>query len=143
MNLPGMQKIMMDFQTEEMKAEMIMETMGETMDEVMEGENDEEEEKAIVGEILAEIGLDAESLAPEAPNFRPAKAAAAASSDEVEAPPLAMPMGLADGPAPPGDAPPPGDSPPGGGGGADGGGGGGGGSDLSDLEARLRNLRNL
>jgi charged multivesicular body protein 2A len=67
MNLPAMQKIMMEFQSEEMKAEMTMELMGDTMDEAMEGENDEEEENAIVSQILDEIGINTSEMAPDAP----------------------------------------------------------------------------
>lgn len=120
MNLPSMQKIMMEFQSEEMKAEMTMEMMGSTMDDVMEGENDEEEEAAIVSQILDEIGIDASMLAPDAPQVSPmVKDGSAQATAAEEAPqPLAMGMGA-------------------------GGGGGAAAADpaVSDLEERLNNLR--
>jgi len=127
MNLPAMQKIMVEFQAEEMKAEMTMEMMGDTMDDVMEGENDEEEEAAIVSQILDEIGIDASMLVPDAPQFKPLagkNADAESASAEEAAQPLAMGMGSGES-------------------GGSGGTGGGGSADpaVSELEERLNNLR--
>jgi len=113
MNLPAMNKIMAEFQREEMKAEMTMEIMGDTMDEAMEGENDEEEESAIISQILDEIGIDASQLVPDAPQIAPTKMGAA-----VEAEPQ-QPVAAA----------------------ADGGGGVDIDPAVSDLEERLNNLR--
>jgi len=113
-------QIMMDFQTEEMKAEMTMEMMGDTMDEAMEGENDEEEEQVIVQQILDEIGINASQLVPDAPSFNPVGAQAEAATVAPPQAPMAMAEGM------------------GGGGGGD-----GGAVDpaVSELEARLQNLR--
>lgn len=93
---------------------MTMEMMGETMDEAMEGENDEVEEQAIVSQILDEIGIDASQLAPDAPRASPMAATPAADEAAAASP---VPMGA--------------------------GGGGGAAEDpaVSELEARLNNLR--
>lgn len=44
------------------------------MDEAMEGENDEEEEEAIVSQILDEIGVNTNEMIPDAPNAAPLSA---------------------------------------------------------------------
>lgn len=119
MNLPAMQKIMTDFQKQEMMSEMTMEMMGDTMDEMMEGSEDEEESDAIVAQVLDEIGVDLGQELAEAPVGMPSAgtnivavecAAATAAS--------ANPIGAVDG----GVAAP-----------VD--------SAVSELEARLNNLR--
>ena len=94
--------------------------MGDTMDEAMEGENDEEEEAEIVSKILDEIGIDAASLVPDAPNFSPLGNKTPAAAAEEPSPMPQVPMG------------------------ADGGGGGSGAAvdpAVSELEERLNNLR--
>merc|ERR1719498_1113490 len=49
-NVPGMQKIMAEFEKEQEVANMTQEVMG--------ADGDEEEEDRIVGQVLAEFGLD-------------------------------------------------------------------------------------
>jgi charged multivesicular body protein 2A len=64
LNLPGIQKIMNDFEKESSTMDMKEEMMEETMDDVMDAEGDEEEEgDKILKEVLDEIGI---SLAHEA-----------------------------------------------------------------------------
>lgn len=58
MNVPAMQKIMTEFQKQEMLSAMTMDMMGDTMDEMMEGSDDEDESDAIVAQVLDEIGVD-------------------------------------------------------------------------------------
>jgi division protein CdvB (Snf7/Vps24/ESCRT-III family) len=58
--------------------------MGDTMDEAMEGENDEEEEAAIVSQILEEIGLNASELVPDAPSGAPIRSVATNAAEEPE-----------------------------------------------------------
>lgn len=58
MNLPAIQKIMMDFEMESEAMDMKEEMMSDTMDDVMEGDEDEEEEEAIVQQVLDEIGIN-------------------------------------------------------------------------------------
>ena len=69
--------------------------MGETMDEAMEGENDEEEEAAIVSEILDEIGINTSDMAPDAPVANPAGTTAnpLAAEEPVAAGPVAAGAG--------------------------------------------------
>ena len=56
MSLPGLQKIMKEFQMEQEKMGMSEEMMGEMIDDVM--EDDEEEIENQVGQVLDEIGID-------------------------------------------------------------------------------------
>lgn len=57
MDLPKLQKIMMEFEKENAKAEMQSEMMEDAMDDAMADEDDEEEEDKIVGQVLDEIGI--------------------------------------------------------------------------------------
>lgn len=66
-SMPGLQKIMMEFAKENEKAELTQEMMGDTMDDVMGEEGDEEEEDAIVNQVLDEIGVSFTDDVPEAP----------------------------------------------------------------------------
>jgi charged multivesicular body protein 2A len=115
MNLPRLNKIMMEYTKESEKMEMQQEMIGDTIDDVMDADQDEEEEDKIVGQVLDEIGIDLTGLVPEAPVGQAAPAAPA----KVAAAPVALP------PAAPVAA------------------GGGDASDsaMSELEARLNNLR--
>jgi hypothetical protein len=59
LNLPGIQKIMNDFEKESEMMDMKEGMMSETIDEVMDEEEDEEEEgDKILKEVLDEIGVD-------------------------------------------------------------------------------------
>jgi hypothetical protein len=59
LNLPGIQKIMNDFEKESSMMDMKEEMMSETVDEVMDEEEDEEEEgDKILKEVLDEIGVN-------------------------------------------------------------------------------------
>ena len=58
LNLPGIQKIMNDFEKESAMMDMKETMMSETVDEVMDDEEDEEEEgDKILKEVLDEIGV--------------------------------------------------------------------------------------
>jgi charged multivesicular body protein 2A len=113
-NVSTISKMMVEFEKENAKAEMMQEVMGDAIDDAMEGEDAEEEEDRIVGQLLDEIGITFGEELPEAAGMRLPAAA------EPE------------GPAKVATA-------------AGGGGGGGGGANgdpaLSDLEARLNNLK--
>ncbi|KAI9230724.1 MAG: vacuolar sorting protein DID4 [Piptocephalis tieghemiana] len=67
MNLPAIQKIMMDFEMESEAMDMKEEMMSDTMDDVMEGDEDEEEEEAIVQQVLDEIGINLDHSLTSAP----------------------------------------------------------------------------
>ena len=67
LNLPGIQKIMNDFEKESSMMDMKEEMMSDAVDDVMdEEENEEEEGDKILKEVLDEIGI---SLAHEASQF--------------------------------------------------------------------------
>ncbi|KAF1325910.1 Charged multivesicular body protein 2a, partial [Globisporangium splendens] len=114
MNLPKLNQIMMEYTKESEKMEMQQEMIGETIDDVMDADQDEEEEEKIVGQVLDEIGIDLTGSVPEAPVVQAAPAAAAAQ-------------------AAPAVVPPPAPVAAGGGDASD--------SAMSELEARLNNLR--
>jgi charged multivesicular body protein 2A len=57
-NLPQIQKIMMEFEKESAVMEMKEETMNDALDDAMGDEDDEEESDAIVNQVLDEIGID-------------------------------------------------------------------------------------
>jgi len=62
-----LQKIMMEFERENAKAEMQGEMMEDAMDDAFADEADEEEEEKIVGQVLDEIGITFEADVPSAP----------------------------------------------------------------------------
>jgi charged multivesicular body protein 2A len=67
-DVPAINKMMQDFEKENMKTEMMQEIMGDAIDDVLGGEENEEEEEAIVNQVLDEIGIsfgeDLPSAAP-------------------------------------------------------------------------------
>eukprot|EP01111_Echinosteliopsis_oligospora_P003043 TRINITY_DN1489_c0_g1_i1.p1 TRINITY_DN1489_c0_g1~~TRINITY_DN1489_c0_g1_i1.p1 ORF type:complete len:212 (-),score=65.81 TRINITY_DN1489_c0_g1_i1:116-751(-) len=58
MNLPAMQKIMMEFEMQTEKMDMKEEMMNDTMDDVMDQDDDEEKSNEILSQVLDEIGID-------------------------------------------------------------------------------------
>lgn len=68
MNLPSIQKIMMDFERENEMMDMKEEMMNDVMDDTMEQEGDEEEEDGIVSAVLDEIGISLNEGLGEVPN---------------------------------------------------------------------------
>ncbi|OQR96069.1 charged multivesicular body protein 2a [Achlya hypogyna] len=113
MNLPKLNKIMMEYTQESEKMEMQQEMLGDTIDDVMDADQDEEEEDKIVSQVLDEIGIDMSGALLEAPSVQVAPAAAPATSTANSLPPA--PVAAAES------------------GGAD--------TAVSELEARLNNLR--
>uniref|UniRef100_A0A0N5ADW3 Charged multivesicular body protein 2a n=1 Tax=Syphacia muris TaxID=451379 RepID=A0A0N5ADW3_9BILA len=57
LNLPQIQKIMMDFERQSEIMDMKEEMMGEAIDDAMADEADEEESEAIVSQVLDELGI--------------------------------------------------------------------------------------
>lgn len=57
-NLPGIQKIMMDFSQESEIMDMKEEMMNDAIDDAMDDENQEEDEDLIVNQVLDEIGVN-------------------------------------------------------------------------------------
>ncbi|CAO3646777.1 unnamed protein product [Cunninghamella blakesleeana] len=67
MNLPQIQKIMMEFEKESELMDMKDEMMGDAIDDVMEEEDDEVESEEIVNKVLDEIGISLNQELIEAP----------------------------------------------------------------------------
>ncbi len=57
MNLPAMQRIMMEFEKESEVMDMKEEMMNDVIDDTMAEEEDEEESNEIVNQVLDEIGI--------------------------------------------------------------------------------------
>lgn len=110
-NVESINKMMADFEKENMKAEMMQEMMGDAMDDAMEGDGNEEEEALIVNQVLDEIGVSFEGEIPDAPAVGIAGLGTTTTSPEKEKKPAMV--------------------------------GGGGEVDpaVSELEARLNNLK--
>eukprot|EP00028_Trichosphaerium_sp_Am-I-7-wt_P007413 CAMPEP_0168529532 /NCGR_PEP_ID=MMETSP0405-20121227/13981_1 /TAXON_ID=498012 /ORGANISM="Trichosphaerium sp, Strain Am-I-7 wt" /LENGTH=184 /DNA_ID=CAMNT_0008553307 /DNA_START=74 /DNA_END=628 /DNA_ORIENTATION=+ len=58
MNLPAMQRIMMEFERQSQIMDMKEETIGDVMDDMMEDDDEEEEMDTILNQVLDEIGID-------------------------------------------------------------------------------------
>merc|ERR1712173_132791 len=58
MNLPQIQKIMMEFEKQSQMMEMKGEMMDDAMDDAMDDGETEEETEKIVGQILGELGIE-------------------------------------------------------------------------------------
>jgi charged multivesicular body protein 2A len=67
-NLPAMQKIMMEFERQSEIMEMKEETIGDTMDDMMDDEDEETETDAIVNQVLDEIGISLTQELVDTPN---------------------------------------------------------------------------
>lgn len=119
-DVPAINKMMAEFEKENMKSEMMQEMMGDAIDDVM--DNDEEEEDKIVNQVLDEIGIDMSGEIPNAPEM----GLTTASPLEANGGKVAVGLGENGG---------------NGNNGTDGGGGGSGDAAISDLEARLNNLK--
>jgi len=82
MNLPAMQKIMMEFEQQTEKMDMKEEMMNDALDDVMEGEDDEEKSEEILAQVLDEIGINLSQQLVDTP--LPAAPAAATQQHESE-----------------------------------------------------------
>mmetsp|Transcript_9965 Transcript_9965/g.20857 ORF Transcript_9965/g.20857 Transcript_9965/m.20857 type:complete len:226 (-) Transcript_9965:473-1150(-) len=67
-DVPAINKMMQEFEKENAKTEIMQEIMGDTIDEALGGEENEDEEEAVVSQVLDEIGItfgeDLPSAAP-------------------------------------------------------------------------------
>ena len=122
-DVPRINKMMAEFEKENMKSEMMQEMMGDAIDSAM--DNDEEEEDRVVAQVLDEIGIAMSEGIPNAPEMG---LSAGVSNGVVTA--NGGKVALAAG-----------ENGGNGGGEVGGDGGGAGDSALSDLEARLNNLK--
>ncbi|KAL1918194.1 uncharacterized protein VTP21DRAFT_3460 [Calcarisporiella thermophila] len=76
MNLPSIQKIMMEFERESELMDMKDEMMNDAIDDVMEEEADEEESEEVVNQVLDEIGVTLNQELATAPSTIAQKASA-------------------------------------------------------------------
>jgi len=133
MNLPQMQRIMMDFERQNQSLEMKGEMMSDAIDDAFEEEGDEAESDQVIQRVFEEIGIDIAHQMSTVPSGELPMGAQA-----MAAKPQAIGVGAGGGgggpsrPSPSAGAPPPPPPAPGGGAGAD--------LD-ADLQARLDNLR--
>jgi len=80
MNLPAMQRIMMEFEKQNERMDMKEEMMNDTMDDVFEEDNEEEETDEIVNQVLDEIGINLTAELVDAPTSGATKAKVAATT---------------------------------------------------------------
>ena len=83
-NLPGIQKIMMEFEKQSEIMDMKEEMMNDAIDDAMDEEEDEEESDMIVNRVLDEIGINLADSLGSAPKAE-ANTAAAEQEDDLEA----------------------------------------------------------
>ena len=57
-NMPGMQRLMMEFERQNEYSEQVQEMAGETLDDAMAMSDEEEETEEVVAQVLDEIGID-------------------------------------------------------------------------------------
>ncbi len=110
-NVPTITKMMAEFEKENAKTELMQEVMGDAIDDALTDGNTEEEEDRIVSQVLDEIGVTFGEEIPNAPTAIANNGAAEANSSGHKVAEAAAA------------------------------GGGGGDPALSELEARLNNLR--
>lgn len=79
MNLPALQKIMMEFERQNERMEMTQEIMGDAIDDAMEGEGEEEESEELVNQVLDEIGINLDTDLVAAPGQMAAQPQAVAA----------------------------------------------------------------
>lgn len=77
MNLPNMQKVLMEFEKQNERMDMTSEMMGDAIDDAMEGEGEDDDADELVSQVLEEIGIATSSQLVSAPDMPVAQAAAA------------------------------------------------------------------
>jgi len=82
MNLPAMQKIMMEFEQQSEKMDMKEEMMSDALDDVMDQEEDDEKSQEILNQVLDEIGINLSQQLVDTP--MPAVPAAPAKENDVD-----------------------------------------------------------
>ncbi|KAF0908270.1 hypothetical protein E2562_023888 [Oryza meyeriana var. granulata] len=85
LNLPGLQRIMMEFERQNERMEMTSEVMGDAIDDALEGDEDQEEEtEELVNQVLDEIGIDINQELVKAPSAAVAQPAASGKVAQAE-----------------------------------------------------------
>ena len=85
-DVPAINKMMADFERENAKTEIMQEIMGDTIDDALGDDNNEEEEDAIVNQVLDEIGITFGEELPEAAAMGSPGAAEKAGTGKVAVP---------------------------------------------------------
>mmetsp|Transcript_19646 Transcript_19646/g.21949 ORF Transcript_19646/g.21949 Transcript_19646/m.21949 type:complete len:233 (-) Transcript_19646:211-909(-) len=114
-DVPAINKMMSEFEKENAKTEIMQEIMGDTIDDALGGEENEEEEEAIVNQVLDEIGI---TFGEELPNAAPTNSVGGAAQETASTGKVAAMAET------PGSGGPPTNDPA-----------------LNELEARLNNLK--
>ncbi|KAG1669499.1 hypothetical protein FOA52_015666 [Chlamydomonas sp. UWO 241] len=70
LNMPQLQKIMMEFERQNERMEMTSEMMGDAVDDAMGEEDEEEESDALVSQVLDEIGIGMAGQMAQAPSAK-------------------------------------------------------------------------
>merc|ERR1719271_1645139 len=81
MNLPQIQKIMMEFEKQNEVMGMKEEMMEDAMDDAFADDEDEDEEEAVLGAVFAELGVDLANKLSETPTAQVAAPTAGGSSE--------------------------------------------------------------
>ncbi|CAL1413939.1 unnamed protein product [Linum trigynum] len=84
MNLPALQKIMMEFERQNERMEMVSEVMADAMDDALGDDDEEEETEALVSQVLDEIGININQELVNAPSSAVAAPAAKGKVAQVE-----------------------------------------------------------
>eukprot|EP00045_Choanoeca_perplexa_P004221 m.36192 g.36192 ORF g.36192 m.36192 type:complete len:212 (+) comp12459_c0_seq1:111-746(+) len=84
MNMPAIQKIMMEFEKQSEIMDMKQEMMDDTVDDVLGDEEDDEESELLVGQVLDELGLSLTGELASIPSAAAAPAAAEAVGPEAD-----------------------------------------------------------
>ncbi|CAI0387440.1 unnamed protein product [Linum tenue] len=84
MNLPALQKIMMEFEKQNERMEMVSEVMGDAMDDALGDDDEEEETEELVSQVLDEIGINVNQELVNAPSSAVAAPAAKGKVAQVE-----------------------------------------------------------
>lgn len=86
MNLPQMQKLLMEFERQNERMEMTSEMMNDVIDDTMGAENEDEETDELVSQVLDEIGINTDQQLLSAPMAKKsAQEAPAAAQPQAEA----------------------------------------------------------
>ncbi|PRP73942.1 SNF7 family protein [Planoprotostelium fungivorum] len=85
MNIPQMQKIMMEFEKQSEMLDMKQEMMSDTMDDAFEQEGEEEETEEVINQVLDEIGIGLSSQLADAPQQSLSTGKADHQEDELQA----------------------------------------------------------
>jgi len=84
LNLPGLQRIMQEFERQNERMEMVSEVMGDAIDDALEGDEEEEETEELVNQVLDEIGIDINQELVGAPSAAVAQPASAGRVAQAE-----------------------------------------------------------